>query len=85
VNNSIASDQIDAYQAVATNRSPFSAVRIGRWTTASTKGPQATTPGPAANVSQDHLVIGAILVGGLVWFVYRRRIAKAAKKVENQV
>lgn len=76
-------DAITAYQVRAADQSTYNAQRLERWGAATTKGVIPLPNGGGYTPSQDTLVIGAIVVGGVVWYWYRRRIASTIKKVEN--
>lgn len=74
---------ITNYQVRAGNQSPYTANRLATWTAATTKGVVFSNGTTTFAPSQDMLVIGAIVVFGGIWYVYRRRIAATVKKVEG--
>lgn len=75
-------DAIGAYQSKAANQSTYNASRLATWGAATTKGPIAINNVPNMP-SRDHLIIGGILVGGVLWYVYRR--SKVVKNIEAAV
>lgn len=73
---------ISAYQDKAAGQSTFNANRLQRWAAATTKGP--IDPISTTNLpSRDTCVIGAIVIGGILWYVFRR--SKVVKTVESAV